>query len=237
MSNLSPETRALLSAARDALRPGQENRDRVSATLRAKLGDGALPAALSHHTPSTAPVGAHVSAWKIVTGLAVGAGVFGTILYVGIGLQRESQPTLPTPAVTVAVPPPTSVVPTVGSPAVASPVEKPVRDSPAPSTPRRSDRSDRLAQEVAILSRATRDLRSGRAADALKALDEHERRFPSGLLTEERRSARVQALCLLGRFTDADAELSVLSRSSPQSPNAARARQVCANRAAKGHGG
>jgi hypothetical protein len=59
--------------------------------------------------------------------------------------------------------------------------------------------TDRLAQEVAILSRATSELHAGRPANALKAIDEHARKFPNGLLVEERRAARTQALCALGR--------------------------------------
>jgi hypothetical protein len=75
-----------------------------------------------------------------------------------------------------------------------------------------------------LLSRATSDLHRGNAADALKVLNEHGREFPNGLLSEERRGARAQALCLLGRTSEARAELAHLT---PQSPAAARAQQVC----------
>jgi hypothetical protein len=90
--------------------------------------------------------------------------------------------------------------------------------------------ADRLAQEVAILSRAGTELHSGRAAAALRALDEHQKKFPAGLLTQERTAARIQALCALGRMTEADAELARLARSSPESPHEARARQACGSR-------
>ena len=83
---------------------------------------------------------------------------------------------------------------------------------------------DGLAQEVALLTRATSDLRAGRAADALKALDEHQRKFPNGVLSVERRAARAQALCSLKRVSEGRAEL---TRLAPQSPAAARAKQVC----------
>jgi hypothetical protein len=67
-------------------------------------------------------------------------------------------------------------------------------------------------------------LRAGRVSVALKTLDEHRRRFPSGILTEERCAARAQALCALGRQREAQAEL---DRLAPRSLAAARARQIC----------
>jgi hypothetical protein len=80
---------------------------------------------------------------------------------------------------------------------------------------------------VAILSRAASALHAGRAASALKAIDEHQRKFPQGLLSEERRAARAQALCLLGRRGEAELELQRLVKNSPQSPNTARVKEVC----------
>jgi len=83
---------------------------------------------------------------------------------------------------------------------------------------------DRLAQEVALLSRATSDLRAGRAGAALKSLEEHQRKFPNGMLAVERRAVRAQALCTLKRVSEGRAEL---SRLAPQSPAAGRAKQLC----------
>jgi hypothetical protein len=82
---------------------------------------------------------------------------------------------------------------------------------------------------VALLARATSSLHAGRPADALKVLDEYQRRFPKGLLAEERRAARAQALCSLGRQSEAETEL---ARLAPQSLAAARARQACDARSA-----
>jgi len=97
---------------------------------------------------------------------------------------------------------------------------KPPSEAPVPA--QRSQ--DRLAQEVALLSRATSDLRAGRAGAALKSLDEHQRKFPNGMLTVERRAVRAQALCTLKRVNEGRAELSLLA---PQSPAAGRAKQLC----------
>jgi hypothetical protein len=83
---------------------------------------------------------------------------------------------------------------------------------------------DQLTLEVALLSKATSALSSGRAGDALKVLNEHQREFPHGLLGVERRSAKAQALCLLGRLPEGRAELLLLS-SQPLA--ASRVKRVC----------
>ena len=85
---------------------------------------------------------------------------------------------------------------------------------------------DNLSEEVAILSRAETELHAGRPAVALRLLDEHERKFGNGLLAEERIAARVQALCALGRTTEADAQL---ARLSPKSLHGEQARQACSS--------
>jgi len=81
-----------------------------------------------------------------------------------------------------------------------------------------------LAEEVALLSRAESALHGGRFVKALGALDEYERKFPRGALVQEDVSARVQALCGLGRTADAKQQL---RRLSPDSPHASRARAAC----------
>jgi predicted Zn-dependent protease len=84
-----------------------------------------------------------------------------------------------------------------------------------------------LAKEIAMLSQASADLHAGRPAAALTVLDEHQRKFPHGELGQERTSGRIQALCALGRMTEAQAELARLARTSPNSPHLARARKAC----------
>jgi hypothetical protein len=77
------------------------------------------------------------------------------------------------------------------------------------------------------LSKATGALNAGRAGEALKALDEHQRKFPNGALTEERRGARARALCTLGLRSEAEQELARLARSAPSSPHLLQARKLC----------
>jgi hypothetical protein len=83
---------------------------------------------------------------------------------------------------------------------------------------------DALTLEVALLSRAISSLSAGRPGDALKTLNEHQRQFPHGILDQERRAAKAQALCSLGRVAEGRSEL---ARLTPRSPAADRARQVC----------
>jgi hypothetical protein len=110
-------------------------------------------------------------------------------------------------------------------PAAESAVSPPAAAAPiVPVEPATKRASDRLSEEVTLLSRATSALRAGRASDALKTLNEHQSKFPKGLLSEERRAARAQALCALGRRPEAEREIAKLS---PTSPQAARAKQAC----------
>ena len=87
--------------------------------------------------------------------------------------------------------------------------------------------SDSLPEEVRLLSRAEQQLSAGHADEALRTLGEHERRYPSGALAEERLAARVQSLCALGRVAEAKAALTKLARAYPQSPHLDRARKFC----------
>lgn len=80
-----------------------------------------------------------------------------------------------------------------------------------------------LAEEVTLLSRATSALASGRPQEALVALEEHRRKFPQGVLSQERRSAQAQALCQAGQLDRARAILDALPASSPLAARAALA--------------
>jgi hypothetical protein len=214
MSELSPQGQALLRATRAALRPQLSDKERVLASLRDRLGTPAAGAATK-----AAAVHASRTVWTIAGAAFVGVGGV-----VALGLSSLS-----TPAKAPALAPAVSAVP-VATVALAAPVLPEATPAPTPAvaaTPSVLTRRDRLAEEVAILSQAAKDLRAGHAANALSALNEHQKKFPSGLLTQERRAARAEALCSLGRFAEADAELSTLVRTAPQSPLTVRAQQRC----------
>ena len=223
MSTLSPKGQALVHAGRRAYQPTDADRARLVSQLRAQLGDAALPADMGTAT-SVATAGS--SAWPLVSMVLVGVGILGGALFyawprsAGETKMQETRP-LPVAVTTPASEP--KVEPPLEQPA-AHPVPPPALGPSAPPASSVARPKDRLAAEVAILSRATRDLRAGRPAESLKALDEYRRRFPKGLLVEEQRAARAQALCALGRFDEAQAKLTELT---PQTPLAVRARQFC----------
>jgi hypothetical protein len=97
----------------------------------------------------------------------------------------------------------------------------------APSAPSTSPSDETLDEELRILTRARAALGGGDAARALSALEEHAQRFPRGLLTEERISQRVLALCAAGRSAEAAREAERFLRSYPTSPTATQVRNAC----------
>jgi TolA-binding protein len=216
---LNPEAEKLVRAGREALRPSDADRERVFLALQPRLG-GDLGGGTAG---AESAVGTSWATLLKISAALVGLGLAGG----GLFLAQRPEP-----------PPPSTVVPApVKAAPVPAPPSDPVKESAAPAAPpaepatKRSPvpsrSADNLAREVAILSRASSELRAGRPAAALKALDEHQREFPSGVLSQERTAARIQALCALGRMNEAKSELAKLARTSPQSPHAARARKAC----------
>ncbi len=223
MTKLTPKAEELVRAGREALRPSDADRKRVFQALLPQLGGGLGAGGLN--APSTAPaapaaasgLAVKVAAAIVVIGVA-GGGLF-------LALRKEAAPARPvTPGVSSASEP----RPPIEKPPESAPSAVPLAESPEKRAPVASSRSsDTLAEEVAILSEASAALHGGRPAAALKMLDEHRRKFPRGALGQERTSARIQALCALGRTKEAQAELARLARASPNSPHVARARKAC----------
>ena len=213
---LSPQARALLRASREALRASSADRERIAVGLRQQLGSDALPS-----DAGAAPVWG-LSTPPVIATLAIGACLVGAVAL----LMSRPRPSAPAPQKPAASASPAS---DAHAP-IASHPETAVPTAPAPSTPSEpraapvARRRDSLAQEVTLLSRATRALGSGDAAAALEVLEQHQRSFPNGALSEERRAAKAQALCALGRFRQGQSEL---ARLAPSTPAAARARQAC----------
>ncbi|HYP98870.1 MAG TPA: hypothetical protein VER96_09355 [Polyangiaceae bacterium] len=240
MSELGPRAREILRSGRDLNRPTDADRERVESALRERLGAALLLAESSKAVPAVRP------RWPFVSSFVVGAGLVGGGIFFG---TRHAPEVASTPPAVIAVASTTNGVSQPPLPAGVSVPELATSDTPEPvsaaspkpvssATPEPvSERAvasarpaeDRLAQEVALLGRATSSLHAGHPADALKTLDEYQRRFPKGQLSEERRAARAQALCALGRQSEAATEL---ARLAPQSLAAARARQVCDARSA-----
>jgi hypothetical protein len=216
MTALDPNARALIEAGRRALRSSAGDRERIEAALRARLGDAALPPGAGVTQAAT------TASWQVLTGAAIGVCVLAGVAFYALrpapsAPAPDARPATHRPAPQTPADPPSAVP----EPAVPAHSIVPPATPPASASPRARDA---LAREVALLSRATSALRAGHPAAALKTLADHQRRFPTGALVEERRAAKAQALCLLGRVGEGRAEL---ARLTPQSPAAATAQQVC----------
>lgn len=86
---------------------------------------------------------------------------------------------------------------------------------------------DALAEETRLIRSAHAFVAAGDGARALSLLDEHARRFPAGVLTEEREAERVLALCAAGRTADAKRAGSAFLAARPRSALAPRVRGSC----------
>lgn len=84
-----------------------------------------------------------------------------------------------------------------------------------------------LAEETRILSQARADLIEGEPEQALTRLGEHARRFPEGMLSEERQALRAVALCEAGRDADGEAAARSFLREHPHAALAQRVRSAC----------
>lgn len=223
MSTLSPKGRALVIAGRRAFLPNAEDRTRMADRLRAQLGDAALPPGVDAEPPApSAAAAAGRTAARVVTAMVVGAGIFGGVMLFSQP-RGSTPPSVVDPGGSIAAPPPARAVT-----AERLPPDEPAAPPQAAASVVGPRQSESLAAEVALLSRATRSLHAGRPEQALRTLEEHRKRFPHGLLSEERRAARTQALCALGRFEQAKVEMARLTAGSAL---ALRAQQACAGAA------
>jgi hypothetical protein len=84
-----------------------------------------------------------------------------------------------------------------------------------------------LAEENRLLARARAALLDADPGQALARLDEHARRFPDGVLSEERQALRAVALCEAGRDADGHAAAKAFLREHPQAALAERVRGAC----------
>ncbi|MCA9713398.1 MAG: hypothetical protein KC468_01750, partial [Myxococcales bacterium] len=84
-----------------------------------------------------------------------------------------------------------------------------------------------LAAETEALRRVRSELSRGEPARALELLDDHARRFPAGVLVEERAALRVVALCDAGRRADGRAAAGRFLARYPSSALAGRVRAAC----------
>ena len=121
---------------------------------------------------------------------------------------------------------PAVLTPESPAPRVPSRRAKTETTSEAPREPA-VDPGDDLAEENRLLGRARRALIDEQPARALAQLDEHEQRFPRGVLTEERQALRAIALCEVGREVEGTAAARLFLREHPQAALSHRVRGAC----------
>ena len=93
--------------------------------------------------------------------------------------------------------------PTEPSPLPTSTAGK-ITNAPRPGASAPSPRAaQELSAERALLDGARRALGAGTNDEARQALEDHERRFPSGLLTEEREALTIKLFAATGRRDEA----------------------------------
>ena len=127
------------------------------------------------------------------------------------GLRAVSVDSLPTVAALRSPPPP---VATASSP----------KESAAPSS---------LEEEVRLIRSATDRRHAGDPSGALDLLEEHARRFPAGVLADQRDVERIVALCDESAVAPAEERARAFFATRPNSPLAVRVRASCAGRVEK----
>jgi hypothetical protein len=177
--------------------------------------DRAPPAAVAATAPSLPPAGLDVAARLAAPAPSRGGG--GSLDAAPPSrlddLGRHAGEAAPAPA-----PPPAPTDALAARPRLRSAAPPLAPPAPAVTT---------LREETSLLHSAQAALRTD-PARALELLDEHARRFPSGVLREERSAARVLALCALGRAAEARAEAARFVATWPRSLHADRVRASCA---------
>jgi hypothetical protein len=248
MSELSRDAAALIRSGRTAFRPNASDRDRVLNSLNAILPESVAVDRASHARRADGASASRfvLKSWLVGGLAAIALGTGGAIVTPHLWTRAPSraEPTLQIPVAPAAETTATARLSeareatqnlATASPSsrdIASASERP-RAERVSSSLRSASRSaarqvpDFLPEEVRLLSRAEQQINDGLATDALKTLGEHERRFPTGALAEERMAARVQAMCALGRTAEAQSDLTMLTRAYPQSSYLERARRVC----------
>ena len=107
-------------------------------------------------------------------------------------------------------------------------VSTPARSGAGSHATRAGAADGSVAAEFALLRRVSAALKNGDAHGALAGVHEHARRFPHGVLAEERDTDRILALCALGKRDEAARATERFDRSYPDSAHGARVHSACA---------
>jgi hypothetical protein len=231
MMELSSELRQLVNAGKVASQPTDADRDRLYRALEMRLGIVGGETLVVTGNERAHGITAKMVASLVAAGVVLisGGAMFYSTLPNGRRVPEADEAgkvahflVQPRVSASVASAPPVSSV--SEKPALPMETDSKKTDTPVASSHAPVLRHDTLSAEVAILSRAEKELHRGHATSAIALLNEHERKYKNGLLAEERTAAKIQALCMLGRVSDADKQL---GRLSPQSLHGETSRQAC----------
>jgi hypothetical protein len=216
---------ALLRSARED-EPAEADRRAVAAAIGLSVGATVATAAVA------------TKGVKLITLLKIGGAmalVFSVGVMTGVKVERARKPVAPpeaTVAAPIAVAPAISVVPvaTVAPVVSASAAPSAVVSAAAPMNPTSSSApataASLLAQETLLLGRARAAIARHDYRDAIAALDAYDVVAPSGVLLQESRALRVQALAEQGsRLLALDLGHKFLEQ-FPASPYAKRVRAI-----------
>jgi predicted Zn-dependent protease len=237
MKPMGREANQLINAGREAFRPTEADRAKLMAALAgtATLSVGAAVAAGAAER-SLSGIFNVVSAGRLLA-VALPLAAAGAYGWHTAGqspgkmqaARSVEQPVaLVAPAVAAPPEPVAEVEAVEPSSEPSTPLTPPERNGPTVSESAKP--GNEIGQEVELLSKAQAALSRGRPQEALEALSEQARRFPRGVLTEERTATRARTLCALGRRQEAEAELTRMERVNPSSAYLARARESCGSR-------
>jgi RNA polymerase sigma factor (sigma-70 family) len=233
----SDEVRNLLVAAGAE----QPSRSSLGRALSAVAAGVAVSAGSATASGAAVGIGAKVAtfAGDVVVRWVMAATVFTTGGAAAVVLLHEPAPK-PAP-VRVASVVANSAAPSPSPPARALPPSTPTFRAGPPVAPERavthaspppsasaSEPLDPLAEELSFVDGARGALAAGQPLEALQALDRYDARPSRRGFASEALYLRMRALLALGRGDEARAVAGRLSSSYPNSPQAARARQVLA---------
>jgi hypothetical protein len=201
------DVEALLEQGKAIPRGPSDARARVLARARATV---AAPPLYRLEPPREARMPMRFAAYA----LAVVAGVAGAAVALNGALSRTAERS---PAADVTG---RSSIPTAPAPLVPPVTPVPVAPETAPSAsstarPSHARRSDEA--ELELLRAAHSAYKAHNFANALVLVGEHARRFPSGLLAEQREALRVRSLAGAGRTDDARRAAAAFATHFPRS--------------------
>lgn len=235
MTELRSETQALLDLGRAGDDPSDATIARNRRQLALKVGGAALgTAAVTGSATKALAASGSLKVLAICGAVAVASVGLG-----GYALERNSAPpssksaalTTPRAPETAAprrqAPPPEAVV----AEAETTPPESEatsVAPAPRSASAAKSAAPASIQSEIELIRGAQKHLHRGEAGAALALLAEHARRFPGGVLAQERDASLVSALCQTGDVAGARRQAERFLQRSPQSPFAERVKQSCA---------